>query len=90
MLVVLALLAVVNPLWGITIKPWGRWVVCALVSGFGSLVLMALAATLYDAFRPAGVDPSGPAGMAFLLPAFPYVLVGTIALIVRLVMSRPT
>ena len=84
----LALLAVINPLLGIAVKPWGRWIVYAIVSSVGGFLMMALSGWLYDAFRPAGLEPSGSAGIAFLLPAFPYILAGVIALIVRWLMYR--
>jgi hypothetical protein len=82
-LLVLAALAVVNPLWGIWIKPSGSWVLYSLLSAVGGFLLMAGAATLYELFRPPTVKSLGPEAMAFMLPAFPYVLTSMVALAIR-------
>lgn len=82
-LLILAALAVVNPIWGIWLKLWGSWLLYTLLSAVGGFFLLSTAAWLYDLLRPAGVNSLGPAAMAFLLPAFPYVFSSLVALAVR-------
>jgi hypothetical protein len=81
-LVVLAGLAVVNPIWGIFVKPWWLYVALSTVGGF---FLMSLSLSLLDLFRPGTGEQIGPAAMAFLLPAFPFVMLNSVAFVIRLV-----
>lgn len=82
-LLVLAALAIINPLWGIGLRPWGSWVLYTTLSAVGGFLLLAVAGWLYNLLRPAGVKPLGPEAMAFLLPVFPYLLSSLVALAVR-------
>jgi hypothetical protein len=84
-LVVLVGLAVVNPVWGIFVKPWWLYLGLSTVGGF---FLMALSLSLLDVFRPGTGAQIGPAAMAFLLPAFPFVFFSAVAFVVRLVTQR--
>ncbi|MCX7783164.1 MAG: hypothetical protein N2318_05910 [Meiothermus sp.] len=82
-LMVLAALAVVNPIWGIWLRPWGSWLLYTTLSAVGGFLLLAVAAWLYDLLRPPGVKLLGPEAMAFLLPIFPYLIASLVSLVIR-------
>ncbi len=85
---VLCLLGVVNPAWGVWIKPWGSWALYAVLSVVGSVLMLSAAIWLQDFLRPPAAKTLGPEGMVFLLPVFPFVLTGIAAFVARLAIYR--
>ncbi|MDX2006543.1 MAG: hypothetical protein SFU83_14820 [Meiothermus sp.] len=85
----LGLLSVVNPIMGFGIKPWGTWLLYSVASALGGFLLIAVVGiSLYDALRPPGIQPVGPAGLGFMIVAFPYLLTNLVVLVLRWVAQR--